>query len=52
VLVQNHHLELKGDNFVVRSYVSIENTGNSYNVKPTADNLDLYSGGSNSAWGS
>ena len=51
VLVQNHHLELKGDNFVVRSYVSIENTGNSYNVKPTADNLDLYSGGSNNAWG-
>ena len=51
VLVQNHHLELKGDNFVVRSYVSIENTGDSYNVKPTADNLDLYSGGSNSAWG-
>src|SRR4029078_6267491 len=51
VVVQNHHLELKGDNFVVRSYVSIENTGNSYNVKPTADNLDLYSGGSNSAWG-
>jgi outer membrane receptor protein involved in Fe transport len=51
VLVQNHHLELKGDNFVVRSYVSIENTGDSYNVKPTADNLDLYSGGSNNAWG-
>jgi len=51
VLVQNHGLELKGGNFVVRSYVSIENTGNSFNVKPTADNLDLYSGGSNSAWG-
>src|SRR5436190_1899467 len=51
VLVQNHHLELKGDNFVIRSYISIENTGNSYNVKPTADNLDLYSGGSNSVWG-
>ncbi|HKC36589.1 MAG TPA: carboxypeptidase-like regulatory domain-containing protein, partial [Chitinophagaceae bacterium] len=47
VLVQNHHLELKGDNFVVRSYISIENTGDSYNVKPTADNLDLFSGGSN-----
>ena len=51
VLVQNHHLELKGDNFVVRSYISVENTGDSYNVKPTADNLDLYSGGSNNAWG-
>jgi len=45
VTVQNHHLELKGDNYVIRSYVSIENTGNSYNVKPLADNLDLYSGG-------
>jgi len=45
VTVQNHHLELKCDNYVIRSYVSIENTGNSYNVKPLADNLDLYSGG-------
>jgi iron complex outermembrane recepter protein len=45
VIVQNHHLELKGNNFVVRSYVSIENTGDSYNVKPLADNMDLYSGG-------
>ena len=45
VIVQNHHLELKGPNFVIRSYVSIENTGDSYNVKPLADNLDLYSGG-------
>ena len=45
VIVQNHKLELKGSNYVVRSYVSIENTGDSYNVKPLADNLDLYSGG-------
>lgn len=45
VVVQNHHLELKGDNYVIRSYVSIENTGDSYNVKPLADNMDLYSGG-------
>src|SRR6188768_1306231 len=29
----------------------LENTGDSYNVKPTADNLDLASGGSASAWG-
>ncbi|MEJ7681787.1 MAG: TonB-dependent receptor [Segetibacter sp.] len=28
----------------------LENTGDSYNVKPLADNLDLASGGSNSAW--
>jgi outer membrane receptor protein involved in Fe transport len=51
VLVQNHHIELKGDNFVIRSYVSVENTGDSYNVKPLADNMDLYSGGSGSTWG-
>lgn len=51
VKVQNHHVELKGNNYVIRGYVSIENTGDSYNVKPTADNMDLYSGGSSSAWG-
>jgi len=45
VLIQNHHLELKGNDFVVRSYISTENTGDSYNVKPLADNMDLYSGG-------
>jgi iron complex outermembrane receptor protein len=50
VTVQNHSLELKGSNFKVLSYVSLENTGNSYNVKPLADNLDLASGGSQSAW--
>ncbi|MBS7564488.1 TonB-dependent receptor [Mucilaginibacter sp. Bleaf8] len=51
VTVQNHSLEIKGSNFKVLSYVSLENTGNSYNVKPLADNLDLYSGGSSGAWG-
>ncbi len=51
VIVQNHKLEFKGSSFVVRAYVSKENTGDSYNVKPTADNMDLYSGGSGSAWG-
>lgn len=51
VVVQNHKVELKGDNFLIRAYVSKENTGDSYNVKPTADNLDLASGGSSSAWG-
>ncbi|GAB4094035.1 TonB-dependent receptor [Flaviaesturariibacter terrae] len=45
VWVQNHRLELKGKAFLLRAYASIENTGNSYNVKPLADNLDLYSGG-------
>lgn len=49
VVVQNHHLELKGRNFQVRSYLSIENTGDSYNLKPLADNLDL-THLSNNAW--
>src|ERR1700741_5464021 len=56
VVVQNHHLELKGNNYVIRSYISLENTGDSYNVKPLADNMDLYSGGATdtknpSSWG-
>jgi iron complex outermembrane receptor protein len=56
VIVQNHKLELKGKNYVVRTYMSIENTGDSYNVKPLADNLDLYSGGASdtktpTSWG-
>ena len=41
VIVQNHRLELKGTNYFIRSYVSIENTGDSYNAKPLSDNLDL-----------
>jgi outer membrane receptor protein involved in Fe transport len=45
VIVQNHKVELKGSNFRLLGYVSIEDTGDSYNVKPLADNLDLYSGG-------
>ncbi len=51
VIIQNHKLELKGSNYLVRSYISIENSGDSYNVKPLADNMDLASGGSGSAWG-
>jgi iron complex outermembrane receptor protein len=50
VVVQNHQLELKGNNFTVKAYISTENTGDSYNVKPLADNLDLYTGGSASVW--
>jgi hypothetical protein len=50
VVVQNHKLELKGAHYTVRTYVSIENTGDSYNVKPLVDNLDL-THLSNSAWG-
>jgi iron complex outermembrane recepter protein len=45
VTVQNHALELKGNNFTILSYISIENTGKSYNVKPLADNMDMYTGG-------
>jgi iron complex outermembrane receptor protein len=47
--VQNHKLELKGAHYLVRTYVSIENTGDSYNLKPLSDNLDL-SHLSNNAW--
>jgi iron complex outermembrane receptor protein len=39
--VQNHKIELKGANYFIRSYVSLENTGDSYNLKPLSDNLDL-----------
>ncbi|GAO43882.1 TonB-dependent receptor [Flavihumibacter petaseus] len=49
VIVQNHRLELKGKNFSARTYVSIENTGDSYNLKPLSDNLDL-THLSNNAW--
>jgi len=45
VVVQNHHLQFKGSNFIIHGYVSLENTGDSYNLKPLADNMDLYSGG-------
>jgi len=51
VRVQNHRLELKGTNYFVRGYASIENTGDSYNVKPMVDNLDITGGGTNSVWG-
>ncbi|MBK1896732.1 TonB-dependent receptor [Chryseobacterium paridis] len=39
--VQNHKVELTGRELTFRAYVSIENTGDSYNLKPLADNLDL-----------
>ncbi len=51
VIVQNHRLELKGSNYLIKSYVSIENTGNSYNIKPLVDNLDITTGGTNAVWG-
>ena len=51
VVVRNHQLELKGSNFTIKAYTSKENSGDSYNVKPLADNLDLYTGGSAGVWG-
>lgn len=49
VIVQNHRFEIKGANYSLRSYVSIENTGDSYNVKPLTDNLEL-THRSNNSW--
>ena len=40
---------MTGANYLVRSYVSLENTGDSYNLKPLSDNLDL-THLSNNAW--
>jgi iron complex outermembrane receptor protein len=51
VVVQNHKLELKGQRFLLRAYTSSENTGNSFNLKPLVDNLQL-THLSNSAWAS
>jgi iron complex outermembrane receptor protein len=51
VVIQNHKVELKGSNFLIRANMSLENSGDSYNVKPLADNLDLASGGSGTVWG-
>lgn len=51
VVVQNHKLELKGSDYFIKTYVSVENTGDSYNIKPLVDNLDITSGGTNSVWG-
>ncbi|MBC8082965.1 MAG: carboxypeptidase-like regulatory domain-containing protein, partial [Hymenobacter sp.] len=50
VTVQNHKLELRGADYYLRSYVLVENTGDSYNLNPLALNLDL-NNGSNAAWG-
>lgn len=50
VVVQNHQLELKGKRYLLRTYLSLENTGDSYNLKPLADNLQLTQS-SNSVWG-
>jgi outer membrane receptor protein involved in Fe transport len=50
VTVQNHKVELRGQDFTLRGYVLVENTGDSYNLNPLALNLDLQNG-SNAQWG-
>ncbi len=48
--LQNHAVELKGQALTFKAYASIENTGDSYNLKPLADNLDL-TFKNNTVWG-
>ena len=50
VTVQNHKLQLQGNDLLVRVYVLRENTGNSYNLNPVAYNLDLNIA-TNAVWG-
>lgn len=50
VKVQNHKIELRGEDLVVRAYYIKENTGHSYNLNPLAYNLDL-SNATNQVWG-
>ncbi|UOQ55011.1 TonB-dependent receptor [Hymenobacter cellulosivorans] len=59
VTVQNHKVELKGQDFTARAYMLIEDTGDSYNLNPLALNLDLQNGatsttnvaGTGTGWG-
>ena len=48
--LQNHSIDLKGEAITFRLYTSLENTGDSYNLKPLADNLDL-TFKDNKSWG-
>jgi outer membrane receptor protein involved in Fe transport len=50
VTVQNHKIELRGTDLLVRAYMLRENTGNSYNLNPLAYSLDLINA-SNVVWG-
>ena len=50
VKVQNHKIELRGNDLVIRAYLLKENTGHSYNLNPVAYNLDL-SNATNAVWG-
>ncbi len=47
--VQNHKIEIVHPDYFFRAYVSLENSGKSYNMRPLGDNLEL-SFKSNSKW--
>ncbi|MDQ3278871.1 MAG: TonB-dependent receptor, partial [Bacteroidota bacterium] len=49
VMVQNHKVELHGNDLLMRAYVLKENTGHSYNLNPVAYNLDLVNA-TNTVW--
>jgi iron complex outermembrane receptor protein len=49
--IQQHRLQLRGDNFYLRAYTTMENSGDSYIVEFLAKRLnDIRSGGSVSNW--
>lgn len=39
--IQQHVAELKGNNYFLKAYYTGENTGNSYNLRPLGENMDL-----------
>jgi len=39
--IQQHAAELKGNNYFLKAYYTGENTGNSYNLRPLGENMDL-----------
>ena len=39
--IQQHAFELKGSDFDIKAYYTHENTGNSVNLRPLAENIDL-----------
>lgn len=47
--IQQHALEFKGDKFFLKGYYTRENTGNAYNLRPLAENMDK-AFKSNDAW--
>ncbi|PWJ55941.1 TonB-dependent receptor-like protein [Dyadobacter jejuensis] len=49
VNIQNHRISLEGNGLKWNAYMTLEDTGHSYNLKPTADNLDL-NNGTNAIW--